>query len=101
MIGKKMNLQRKWISELSKEMPTVAFHASIQNSFGKGALINLLRQFAKLHKEKQQVRMLNPIIEIKAIRINKLSKILKTRTIFLPIQITPFLYTFANFRSTW
>ncbi|PAV72823.1 hypothetical protein WR25_18999 isoform C [Diploscapter pachys] len=46
---------RKWISELSKEMPTVAFHASIQNSFGKGALINLLRQFAKLHKEKQQI----------------------------------------------
>ncbi|KAL6731710.1 hypothetical protein Aduo_002545 [Ancylostoma duodenale] len=46
---------RKWISELSKEMPTIAFHASIQHSFGKGAVINLLRQFAKLHKDRQQV----------------------------------------------
>ncbi|KIH60521.1 hypothetical protein ANCDUO_09231 [Ancylostoma duodenale] len=47
--------KRKWISELSKEMPTIAFHASIQHSFGKGAVINLLRQFAKLHKDRQQV----------------------------------------------
>lgn len=46
---------RKWIGELSKEMPTIAFHASIQHSFGKGAVINLLRQFAKLHKDRQQV----------------------------------------------
>lgn len=48
-------LKRKWIGELSKEMPTIAFHASIQHSFGKGAVINLLRQFAKLHKDRQQV----------------------------------------------
>ncbi|CAI4225741.1 unnamed protein product [Auanema sp. JU1783] len=46
---------RKWISILSKEMPTIAFHASIQHSFGKGAVINLLRQFAKLHNDKQQI----------------------------------------------
>uniref|UniRef100_A0A0K0D9N5 Nucleolar GTP-binding protein 2 n=1 Tax=Angiostrongylus cantonensis TaxID=6313 RepID=A0A0K0D9N5_ANGCA len=46
---------RKWIEELSKEMPTIAFHASIQHSFGKGSLINLLRQFAKLHTDRQQV----------------------------------------------
>ncbi|KAK5966483.1 Nucleolar GTP-binding protein 2 [Trichostrongylus colubriformis] len=46
---------RKWIAELSKELPTIAFHASIQHSFGKGALINLLRQFAKLHKDRQQI----------------------------------------------
>ncbi|KAF8368917.1 ngp-1 [Pristionchus pacificus] len=46
---------RKWLAELSKELPTVVFHASMQHSFGKGALINLLRQFAKLHKEKPQI----------------------------------------------
>ena len=40
---------RKWIKLLSKEFPTLAFHASISHSFGKGALITLLRQFAKLH----------------------------------------------------
>ncbi|CAD6186479.1 unnamed protein product [Caenorhabditis auriculariae] len=46
---------RKWIGELSKEMPTIAFHASIQHSYGKGAVINLLRQFAKLHPDRQQI----------------------------------------------
>ena len=40
---------RKWVKILSKDYPTLAFHASITNSFGKGALISLLRQFAKLH----------------------------------------------------
>ncbi|VDM45446.1 unnamed protein product [Toxocara canis] len=46
---------KKWLSLLSKELPTVAFHASMQHSFGKGALINLLRQFAKLHRERKQI----------------------------------------------
>jgi nuclear GTP-binding protein len=40
---------RKWVRILSKEYPTVAFHASMNHSFGKGALITLLRQFSKLH----------------------------------------------------
>lgn len=40
---------RKWVKILSKDFPTLAFHASITNAFGKGALISLLRQFAKLH----------------------------------------------------
>lgn len=40
---------RKWVKKLSKDFPTLAFHASITNSFGKGALISLLRQFGKLH----------------------------------------------------
>uniref|UniRef100_A0A7S4BJ68 Nucleolar GTP-binding protein 2 n=1 Tax=Chrysotila carterae TaxID=13221 RepID=A0A7S4BJ68_CHRCT len=44
-----------WLKVLSKEAPTLAFHASITNPFGKGALINLLRQFAKLHSDKKQV----------------------------------------------
>ncbi|VDN00938.1 unnamed protein product [Thelazia callipaeda] len=46
---------KKWLGLLSQEMPTVAFHASLQHSFGKGTLINLLRQFAKLHKDLQQI----------------------------------------------
>ncbi|VDN45109.1 unnamed protein product [Gongylonema pulchrum] len=46
---------KKWLTLLSAELPTVAFHASMQHSFGKGTLINLLRQFAKLHKERRQV----------------------------------------------
>eukprot|EP01041_Mallomonas_annulata_P000334 gene333-601_t len=46
---------RKWVKILSKEHPTLAFHASITNSFGKGALINLLRQFSKLHADKRQI----------------------------------------------
>lgn len=40
---------------MSKEYPTLAFHASINNSFGKGSLIQLLRQFAKLHSDKKQI----------------------------------------------
>ncbi|KAJ1919470.1 GTPase required for pre-60S ribosomal subunit nuclear export and maturation [Mycoemilia scoparia] len=45
----------RWVQSLSKEYPTLAFHASINNSFGKGSLIQLLRQFSKLHSEKRQI----------------------------------------------
>lgn len=38
---------QRWVAILSKEYPTVAFHASITHPFGKGSLINLLRQFGK------------------------------------------------------
>lgn len=44
-----------WLVHLSAEYPTLAFHASITKSFGKGALINLLRQFSKLHSDKKQI----------------------------------------------
>jgi nuclear GTP-binding protein len=40
---------------LSKEFPTLAFHASINNSFGKGSLISLLRQFSALHSDRKQI----------------------------------------------
>jgi nuclear GTP-binding protein len=40
---------------LSREYPTLAFHASMNNPFGKGALIQLLRQFSKLHADKKQI----------------------------------------------
>ncbi|KAF4552987.1 Nucleolar GTP-binding protein 2-like protein [Elsinoe fawcettii] len=44
-----------WVRLLSKEYPTLAFHASINNSFGKGSLISLLRQFSALHSERRQI----------------------------------------------
>ncbi|KAL9940708.1 hypothetical protein V8E36_000196 [Tilletia maclaganii] len=45
----------RWVKILSKEYPTLAFHASINNSFGKGSLIQLLRQFSVLHSDKKQI----------------------------------------------
>lgn len=33
----------------------MAFHASIKNSFGKGSLIQLLRQFSTLHADRKQI----------------------------------------------
>ncbi|EPX75280.1 ribosome export GTPase [Schizosaccharomyces octosporus yFS286] len=44
-----------WTKILAKEYPTIAFHASINNSFGKGSLIQILRQYASLHSDKKQV----------------------------------------------
>jgi nuclear GTP-binding protein len=46
---------KRWVGELSKVRPTIAFHASLTHAFGKGALISLLRQFAKLHDDKKQI----------------------------------------------
>ena len=40
---------------LSKDYPTLAFHASTTNSFGKGSLISLLRQFSSLHSDRKQI----------------------------------------------
>ena len=46
---------KRWLKHLSAEFPTLAFHASITNPFGKGALIQLLRQFGVLHSDKKQI----------------------------------------------
>uniref|UniRef100_A0A2R5LP79 Nucleolar GTP-binding protein 2 n=1 Tax=Ornithodoros turicata TaxID=34597 RepID=A0A2R5LP79_9ACAR len=46
---------QRWVMILSAEYPTMAFHSSITNPFGKGALINLLRQFSRLHSDKRQI----------------------------------------------
>lgn len=46
---------KRWMGELAKDRPTIAFHASMTHAFGKGALINLLRQFGKLHEDKKQI----------------------------------------------
>lgn len=46
-------LQKRWVAVLSQEYPTLAFHASLTNPFGKGAFIQLLRQFGKVQSTKQ------------------------------------------------
>jgi nuclear GTP-binding protein len=46
---------QRWVTTLSSEYPTMAFRASLKNPFGKGAMINLLRQFSKLHSDKKQI----------------------------------------------
>lgn len=47
--------QASWVRHLSKDYPTLAFHASITNSFGKGSLIQVLRQFSALHSNRKQI----------------------------------------------
>ncbi|KNA23503.1 hypothetical protein SOVF_024280 [Spinacia oleracea] len=44
-----------WLRVLSKEFPTLAFHASITKPFGKGSLLSVLRQFARLKSDKQAI----------------------------------------------
>lgn len=46
---------RRWVKHLSRDHPTLAFHASITNPFGKGSLIALLRQYSRLHRDKKQI----------------------------------------------
>lgn len=48
-------ITKAWVSVLSSEYPTLAFYSSLRHPFGKGSLINLLRQFAQLHKERKQI----------------------------------------------
>lgn len=40
---------------MSKDYPTLAFHASITNPFGKPALFQLIRQLDALHKDKKNI----------------------------------------------
>lgn len=46
---------QRWVAILSPEYPTIAYHASLTHPFGKGAVINILRQFSKLHSDKKQI----------------------------------------------
>ncbi|XP_054264231.1 nucleolar GTP-binding protein 2-like [Macrosteles quadrilineatus] len=46
---------QRWVAILSSEYPTIAYHASLTHPFGKGAVINILRQFSKLHADKKQI----------------------------------------------
>ncbi|KAL2271319.1 hypothetical protein VTJ83DRAFT_690 [Remersonia thermophila] len=44
-----------WIRVLQKDHPTCAMRASLRNPFGRGSLIDLLRQFSILHKDRKQI----------------------------------------------
>ncbi|RMZ53379.1 hypothetical protein APUTEX25_004867 [Auxenochlorella protothecoides] len=46
---------KRWLHTLSKEFPTLAFHASVTNPFGKGSLLGLLRQLSRLRSDKQYI----------------------------------------------
>jgi nuclear GTP-binding protein len=48
---------KRWIGELAKARPTIAFHASLTHSFGKGALIKFLSLLGKLHEDKKQINV--------------------------------------------
>lgn len=48
-------MTKRWLHTLSREYPTLAFHASITNPFGKGSLLSLLRQLARLRSDKQYI----------------------------------------------
>jgi nuclear GTP-binding protein len=43
------------LSTLAAEHPTLAFHASLTSPFGKGALLGLLRQLARLRSDKKHI----------------------------------------------
>ena len=43
------------MASLSQEFPTIAFHGNLNHPFGKSSVINLLRQFAKLHTAAKQI----------------------------------------------
>uniref|UniRef100_A0A8C7TKW9 Nucleolar GTP-binding protein 2 n=1 Tax=Oncorhynchus mykiss TaxID=8022 RepID=A0A8C7TKW9_ONCMY len=45
---------KRWVAVLSAEYPTLAFHASLTNSFGKGSLIQLLRHLP-LHTDRTKL----------------------------------------------
>ncbi|KAI0800474.1 NGP1NT-domain-containing protein [Fomes fomentarius] len=45
----------RYVQHLTPRYPTLAFHASPNHSFGKGSLIQLLRQFSQLHADKKQI----------------------------------------------
>ena len=49
------SVTQKWVKYLQQFAPTLAFQASVQNPFGKGSVIQLLKQFDMLHKEKQSI----------------------------------------------
>ena len=47
------SVTQKWVKYLQQFAPTLCFQASQTNPFGKGSLIQLLKQFDNLHREKK------------------------------------------------
>ena len=48
-------MTKRWLATLGKEYPTLAFHASVTNPFGKGSLLGVLRQLGRLHSDRKFV----------------------------------------------
>jgi nuclear GTP-binding protein len=46
---------KRWLRVLSVDFPVLAFRAGLQHPFGKGALLSLLRQIARLRSDKKTV----------------------------------------------
>jgi len=46
---------KRWVGDYAAKRPTIAFHSSLTHAFGKAALINLLRQFGQLMKDRKQI----------------------------------------------
>ena len=46
---------KRWLAVLGKDAPTLAFHASVTNPFGKGSLLGVLRQLGRLHSARKFV----------------------------------------------
>ena len=44
-----------WLTTLGREYPTLAFKAHLTKPFGKGSVLGLLRQLARLHRDKQSI----------------------------------------------
>ena len=45
----------RWVKVLSASYPTLAFHAHMTKPFGKGSLIQLLRQYSQLHSDRKNI----------------------------------------------
>lgn len=49
------SVAEQWLRHLAHDRPTLAFHASLTNPYGRSSLISLLRQFSRLHPDKRQI----------------------------------------------
>ena len=50
-------MTKQWIQYFSKIGPTIAFHAHLSKSFGKGALIQLLRQYVQIYIKMNRMQL--------------------------------------------
>lgn len=91
--------QRRWIAALSSEYPTLAFHASVQNPFGKGALIQLLRQFGKVQLFKHRFFYTLTVLLTLIKRASNSSFHTLNFGFFLPIKFPSFFPLFFFIRS--
>ena len=50
-------MTKQWIQYFSRIGPTIAFHAHLTKSFGKGALIQLLRQYVQIYTKMNRMQL--------------------------------------------